>query len=274
MEATVVRVTSRDGTPIACWRSGSGPPLVLVHGTSGDHTRWPVVLGELERHYTVYAMDRRGRGGSGDTEPYALEREAEDIAAVVEALDGPVRLLGHSYGALCCLEAALHTSNLHRLALYEPPLTLEEGGGLVGGIGTSPALEAAYARIEALLQAGDRDVLLTTFLQRIAGIPPADVEALRAHPSWEARKAAAHTIPRELRAAHGRRLDGARLRALRVPTLLLMGGASPAWVRPAMDALAAVLPNSTVAVMPGQGHVAMNTGPELFLREVVGFLRG
>jgi pimeloyl-ACP methyl ester carboxylesterase len=98
------RVTSTDGTPIAYWRSGQGPPLVLVHGTSADHSRWAGVLPLLDERATVYAVDRRGRGSSGDAEPYAFEQEFDDVAAVVDAVaeaeGAPVSVLGHSMGAM------------------------------------------------------------------------------------------------------------------------------------------------------------------------------
>src|SRR5690349_20970515 len=99
-------IRSVDGTAIAYRRSGSGPPLVLVHGTSATPARWASVAPRLESHFTVYAVDRRGRGMSGDASSYAIEREFEDVAAVVLSIDGPVDLLGHSYGAICALEAA------------------------------------------------------------------------------------------------------------------------------------------------------------------------
>lgn len=114
-------VRSKDGTAIAFQRSGAGSPLVLVHGAVSDHSRWMPILPPLEKQFTVYALDRRGRGGSGDTKLYAIEREFEDIAAVVDSIGGPVDLLAHSFGAFCALEAARLTSNIGRLILYEPP---------------------------------------------------------------------------------------------------------------------------------------------------------
>src|SRR5436190_5786548 len=114
--------TSKDGTAIGCFVSGSGTPMVLVHGTSADHGRWAPIMPALERHFTVYACDRRGRGASGLGEPYAIEREFEDVAAVVDGIGGPVDLLGHSYGAICALEASRLTPHLRRLVLYEPPV--------------------------------------------------------------------------------------------------------------------------------------------------------
>ena len=115
-------VTSKDGISIAYERRGKGQPLVLIHGTAADHTRWEPVLPGLEKQFTVYAVDRRGRGQSGDGDSYAIELEYEDVAAVVDSVPGPVDLLGHSYGAICSLEASLKTSNLRKLVLYEPPI--------------------------------------------------------------------------------------------------------------------------------------------------------
>ena len=113
-------VTSLDGTPIAYWRSGEGQPLLLVHGTAADHGRWRPVLPVFEERFTVCAVDRRGRGASSDSDDYAIEREFEDVAAVVDSLGEPANLLGHSYGALCALEAALLSRNVRNLVLYDP----------------------------------------------------------------------------------------------------------------------------------------------------------
>lgn len=139
-------VASRDGTRIAFWQSGGGPPLLLVHGATADHTTtWRFVLQEFERRFTVYAMDRRGRGGSGDSAEYNLRREAEDIVAVIDSIGEPVNMLGHSYGGLCAIEAALLTTNLRRLILYE-------GVPLRGTDGYKPGV---IDRLEAMLRGGD-----------------------------------------------------------------------------------------------------------------------
>ncbi len=255
-------VISHDSTPIAYERSGHGPPLVLVHGTTADHTRWAPVLSALNERFTVYAVDRRGRGGSGDAPTYAIEREFEDVAAVVESIGGPVNLLGHSYGALCSLEAARHTSHLRRLILYEPPFPT--------GIGLySPA---AIERIRAQLEAGDREDAVTTFLRDIAQTPPQEIEILRSLPAWQARVAAAHTISREVDGSNSYVFDPTRFTGLTIPTLLLLGGDSPPFIKGATEAVHAALPPSRIAVMPGQQHTAMNTAPALFVREVVEFL--
>jgi pimeloyl-ACP methyl ester carboxylesterase len=115
-------VVSEDGTPLAVWKSGEGPPLVLVHGATADHSRWAPVLPALEEQFTVYNFDRRGRGQSGDAGDYALAREFEDVVAVVESVSDDVNLLGHSHGGVCALEAALLTDRVRKLVLYEPPM--------------------------------------------------------------------------------------------------------------------------------------------------------
>jgi pimeloyl-ACP methyl ester carboxylesterase len=254
-------ITSKDGTMIAYQRSGTGSPLVLVHGTTADHTRWVPILPALEEYFTVYAVDRRGRGGSGDAEQYAIEREFEDIVALVNSIEEPVFLLGHSYGALCSLEAASRTAHLRKLVLYEPPIPT--------GIEIYPT--EVVTRIQALLDAGDREGAVTTFLQDIAHVPPHEMEILRSAPNWPARLAAAYTIPRELRGSNEYVFEPARFSALTTPTLLLLGGDSPVFFKAGIEAVHAALPDSRVVVMPGQQHTAMNTAPELFTREVIRF---
>src|SRR5438270_11817518 len=115
-----LQVKSSDGVTIGVWASGSGAPLLLVHGTTADHTRGHGVAAELGERFTVYAMDRRGRGHSGDADPYRVDAEFDDVAAVVDAIGTDVNVLGHSYGALCALEAARRTSGVTALILYEP----------------------------------------------------------------------------------------------------------------------------------------------------------
>ena len=256
-------ITSRDGTPIAYWSGGEGPPLVLVHGTAADHGRWRPVLQALEEHFTVYAIDRRGRGGSGDGDGYDMEREAEDIASVVDSLGESVNLLGHSFGGLLALEAALLTRNIRNLVLYDPGIE-------VAGAQIYP--NEVIERMDALLGTGDRDGVVETTMREVAGLPPETVEHMRALPVWQARVAAAHTIPRELRAVKTYRFDPERIGNLAVPTLLMGGGESPTALRKAVGVVDEVLPDSRVVVMDGQGHAAMDTGTELFVAEILRFL--
>jgi pimeloyl-ACP methyl ester carboxylesterase len=261
-EGQIGSVTSTDGTAIAYRRSGQGPPLVLVHGTTADHTRWAPILPAFEQHFTVYAVDRRGRGSSGDVDEYAIEREFEDVASVVDAAGDHVNLLGHSYGALCSLEAALRTTHLKQLILYEPPIP--------SGIEIYPP--QIVDTINAALQAGNQEEVVTIFFRDVARVPPHELTMLQSLPNWPARVAAAHTIPREMKGSNGYVFDPERFRRLTTPTLLLLGGDSPPFLKAGTETVHAALPNSRIAVMPGQQHTAMNTAPELFINEVLQFL--
>ena len=261
--AQLLRVRSADGTAIAAYRSGTGSPLVLVHGVSSDRTRWQPVLPALERAHTVYAMDRRGRGGSGDGSTYTIEREFEDVAALVNAIPQPVALLGHSFGAAVALRAALLTSTVQTLLLYEG------GGKPKGVISFAPAF---IERIEALLAAGERDRLVATFLRDAVGMSPEEVERMRALPAYRGRLAAAHTIPREMRALNDYWFDAERYRAFAPPTLVMVGGASPPQAHAYAQALASALPSARVEVLEGQHHNATDTAPRLFAETVLRFV--
>ena len=253
-------VVSADGTPIALWTSGEGPPLVLVHGTTADHSRWAPALPALEEHFSVYSYDRRGRGESGDAADYSLAREYEDAVAVIDSAGESVNVIGHSYGGVCALEAALLTDHIRKLVLYEPPL---------GFVSPPPHV---VQELEALLQAGDRDELVAVFMRDVAGLPPDQIELMRSLPAWQARIAAADTIPREELANREYVWDPDRFRNLSVPTLYLQGGDSPEPFRLAGEAVDAALPDCRVVVMPGQTHAAIDTGTELFVTEVLSFL--
>ena len=254
---------SADGTTIGYCRTGEGPPLVLVHGTSADHARWAPVLPALGEHFTVYAVDRRGQEGSGDAADHSLEQEVVDVVAVVDAIGAPVSLLGHSYGAICSLEAASRrAARVDGLVLYEPPIPT--------GMAVFPA--EAVERVEAPIEGGDRGEAVAILLREVAGMPPSEVYRLRAEPAWHKRVAAAHTLPREARAAEGYVLDPACLRELGISSLLLLGSESPPFFKAATEAVDGALQDSRIVVMPGQGHVAMHTAPELFASLVIGFL--
>jgi pimeloyl-ACP methyl ester carboxylesterase len=261
---TMRTVVSKDGTRIAVWQGGRGQSLLLVHGATADHTTtWRLVRDDLERRYTVHAMDRRGRGGSGDAPAYALQREAEDIAAVVDAIGEPVTVLGHSFGGLCALEAARLTDNMRGLILYEGvPL---HGATLYAG--------DVAERLGALLAAGDVEGMLQAMYRELVGMPDDEIALLRSHEdAWKARLRNAPTLPRELAAEQGYTFQAERFRHLRTPVLLLVGGASPAHELEHARGVAASLPDARIAVMPGQQHVAMYTAPELFVREIVAFM--
>jgi pimeloyl-ACP methyl ester carboxylesterase len=268
-EATMTRVVSRDGTQIACWTSGQGPSLVLVHGTPADHTRWRPLLAYLEPHLTVHAMDRRGRGASGDTPDYDLAREYEDVAAVVdaaaEASGAPVDLYGHSHGGIVAFGAATLTSNIRRLVLYEGwPVPNPEVYAL------PPGLED---HMEALLAAGDRDAVVETLFRGLELMSDEDMNAFKAAPSWPGRVAAAHAITREVRAETGARLDPELAGRITVPVLLVTGENSSDVSKAEIEAVAAALPDARIVVLDGQEHVADVLVPEVFTRHLLAFLR-
>lgn len=254
-------VVSTDGTRIACGRSGSGSPLVLVHGTSGDRWSFRFVEPLLAERFTVYAVDRRGRGGSGDSKSgYTIEQEFADIAAVVESLAQPADLLGHSYGATVALGAALLTQNLRRLILYEP----------APGI---PSVAPEFlAKLHALLAEDKREELLSTVMVEFAGFGPEELEQFRASPVWAPRVAAAHTISREVHAEENYKPDPDAFAGLSTPVMLLLGSESPKWAKRGTEVVHSLLPNSRVVVLEGQGHVATITAPELLVAEVVRFV--
>ena len=214
----------------------------------------------LDERFSVFAIDRRGRGGSGDANDYALEREFDDVVAVVESAGEGVNVLGHSYGGICALEAALLTDRIRKLVLYEPPM---------GFLASPPHV---VDQLQALLGAGRRDELLAFFMQEVADLPPDQVELMRSLPAWEARLDAADTIPREERASREYVFEPDRFRDLDVPTMFLQGGDSPDPFKAAGEALRAALPDCRVVVMPGQRHAAMDTGTDLFTAEVLRFL--
>jgi pimeloyl-ACP methyl ester carboxylesterase len=266
-EPTITRVVSRDGTEIAYWTSGYGPPLVLVHGMTADHTRWAPVLKYLEPHVTVHTMDRRGRGGSGDAAEYDAVREFEDVAAVVDAVaetsGSAVDLLGHSFGGFCAFGAATLTSNIRKLVLYE-------GWPAPNPEAIPPALQE---RMDALLAEGERERALEAFFREIVRMPDHEFERYRALPAWQARIAAAHTITREDRGQAERTFDPEEAKKITVPVLLMVGGDSPPAMQADYETVAAALPDARVTVMDGQQHIAIDLIPEEFARRVLTFLR-
>jgi pimeloyl-ACP methyl ester carboxylesterase len=267
-EQQLHRVVSDDGTPIAYWSSGEGPPLVLVHGGLGDHTRWDVLRPHLESEVAVHAMDRRGRGGSGDHPDYQLEREYEDVASVIddvaERAGSPVDVYCSSFGGLCAFGAATSTTNIRRLALYEawPPVNPEAFAPPAGFLG----------RMEAELAAGDREAALELAYRELVGLTEEELADVRAQPSWPARVAATHTIPREERAFAGAAFDPELAAGITVPTLLLVGTDSPDW-GPEAAIVAAALPDARIVHLDGQGHVADLLAPEVVAEPLLAFLR-
>lgn len=263
-------IAAPDGTRIAAFRSGTpgGPPLVLVHGASADHTTFRVVGPMLGATFDIIAIDRRGRGASTDTLPYAIEREFEDVAAVAETIAAvhgvaAVDVFGHSYGGRCALGAALRTPAIRRVISYE-------------GAPTPPGErygDAALAgELSALADAGQDEALLATFMTRVVGMTPDELDRYRADPVWPRRVAAAPTIARELlvEASDAAGLD--TLGGVSQPVLQLLGGDSAPAFASATHALDARLANGRVVTIPGAKHAAHHTHPDAVVEAVSAFL--
>jgi pimeloyl-ACP methyl ester carboxylesterase len=257
-------VTSADRTTIAFDRSGSGPPVIVVGGAFNDRAMAAPVAALLSTRFTVYAYDRRGRGDSGDTPPYAVAREVEDLDALVAEAGGSAFAYGHSSGAGLILEAAAAGVALSMLAVYEPPFIVDD---------TRPPLPKGFAtQIDELLASGRRGDVVERFMTDAAVVPADLVAQMRQAPIWAALEHRAHTLPYDL-AIMGERnaLPAERLAAVTAPALVLDGAASPAWMRNAARAVADALPHAEARSIEGQAH---DVAPELVAPVLAEFFAG
>lgn len=261
-EHTMEKVVSKDGTEIGFIKKGNGPALLLVHGTTAEHSRWLPIIPHFENQFTVYAMDRRGRGGSGDSPDYNLIKEAEDIAAVAESIGEPVFILGHSYGGLVALEAALLTDKISKLILYEPPVPT----------GTPIYPPGTPEKMQTLIDNNENEAALEVMLREVIKMPDHEFYKYRKLPAYKKRIELAPTIPREVMVELNYDFAAEKFAGFNIPALLLLGGDSPAVFREATELLDETLPNSKVVIMPGQQHIAMDANTELFVIEVKKFL--
>lgn len=244
-------VTSKDGTTIAFDRTGRGPAAILVAGAfSYRHfPMLPKLAERLSARFTVINYDRRGRGDSGDTGPYAVEREIEDLDALIADAGGSAYVWGLSSGAVLSLRAAAAGLPITKLALYQPPFRVDEGGA-------APAdLEAELQRLTALDQRG---AAVKYFMTKGMGAPAPVVAIMRLTPIWKRLTAVAHTLPYDVAImgdnVHGKPLDPAEWAAVTQPVLVLDGAKAPGPVHQAADAIAAVLPDARRASLAGQSH--------------------
>lgn len=255
-------VKSKDGTSIAYWRSGDGPPLVLVHGGPADHHGFASLTPLLESHFTVYAMDRRGRSPSGDATDYALEREFEDVAAVADRVGGPLTLFGHSFGGVCALEASVLSKEIARLILYEAWLTE-----------FIPRTPGVLDKIEQLAAEGDNEGVLLTILRDDVHMPEEEIDRMQSLPSWAPRVEAAGKDPREERALDNYRFDPGRFRHVQIPALVITGSKSPKEVKASGIAIQSALRNCRLVYLEGEQHAAHHMNPQLLADEIVRFAK-
>jgi pimeloyl-ACP methyl ester carboxylesterase len=255
-------VTSSDGVEISVQKAGSGPALLLIHGAlfNGPLT-WTAVLPKLAEHFTVYAMDRRGRAPSGDAKEYSLALEADDIAGVVEAIGGPVIVLSHSYGGLASLEALDRLKNVSHLILYEPAIALK------------PRDPAIVANLDRALEANDRQQLVTTFLRDQIGVPADRIAMMASLPMWPIILQISPTLPRETRAVNAYQPSADRLASWKAPTTLLLGSETAGMLRDAAFFVRDAIPGCRMVILEGQGHGAMLEAPEFFANKILEIAR-
>lgn len=242
------KVTSRDGTRIAFDVQGHGPPVILVNGALADRSAGAPLAAVLAGELTVYTYDRRGRGDSGDTPPYAVEREVEDLRVMIAAAGGSAYVYGASSGAALALEAAASGLAIGRLAVWEPPY-IPSGS-------RPPPPEGVAERLRTLVSLGRRGDAVEHFLQHVVGMPEEVVAQARQAPFWPAQEALAHTLAYDVAVLGDFTLPAARLAAVEIPTLVLCGGASVAWIQDTARAVAEALPEGRHRTIAGQTHSA------------------
>jgi pimeloyl-ACP methyl ester carboxylesterase len=256
-------VISNDGTRIAFDRHGAGPPIVLVGGAFQYRAFDPrtAKLAELmSSDFTVFHYDRRGRGDSSNSTPYAVGREVEDLEALLKVTGAPAGVFGMSSGGALALAAARHSTRIRKLALYEAPFIVDETH--------APLPDDFLSRMNASLAADRRGDAVTQFL-RWVGTPRVVMAGMRCTPAWGKFKAVANTLPYDIGIIEehhrGRPLTAPEWVDVTVPTLVVDGGKSPAWIRNAMQALAFALPDAIHRTLAGQNHMVKRTvlGPVL-----------
>ena len=268
MEMTHGTVTSKDGTSIAFDRTGTGPALILVGGALSERSAWAQVAKLLAPTFTVTAFDRRGRGDSGDTAPYAVEREIEDLAALIDDVGGTAFVHGQSSGAVLSLEATLRLGDkVQKLSLYEPPFIIDDS--------RPPPPEGFAEHIDELIAADRRGEAVEYWMTDVVGAPAETVTQMKAAPMWPALEAVAHTLPYDIAVLggnmSGKPLPAERWAAMTAPVLVMDGGASPAWIRHSAQTLADVLPYGEHRTLPGQTHSA---APDVLAPELRQFFAG
>ena len=256
------KVISKDGTPIAFARVGSGPALVLVDGAMcyRGFGPMPAMAKRLASHFTVFHYDRRGRGDSGNHPDYSVSREIDDLEAIIQAAGGSAMVFGVSSGAALALEAATRLNSITKLALYEAPFIVDN---------THPPLPAAFvAETKALVAADRRGDAVKKFM-RLVGVPSIGVLVMSLLPLWKKMKGIAHTLANDLTIVEpyqqGKPLNRAYFAQVSMPALVMAGGKSPAYMQNGMRLLADVLPNAEHLTLPGQTHMvkAPVLAPEL-----------
>jgi pimeloyl-ACP methyl ester carboxylesterase len=242
----VPRVTSNDGTPIAFDKAGRGPALIIVGGALSDRTMNgdTTLVAALKDHFTVITYDRRGRGESGDVQPYAVDREIDDIAALIENAGGTARLFGVSSGAALALQAAakLGPARVSKLALYEPPYGQPQG-----------EFTRIKDNVNALVKTGQPGEAAAFFLTGI-GTPPETVEGMKKSPAWEGISKIDFTLAYDYEVLGDGRIPEDVARAVAIPTLVMDGEKTMDFMHATAARLASLVRNGKRATLEGQTH--------------------
>jgi pimeloyl-ACP methyl ester carboxylesterase len=239
-------VISADGTAVAYDRYGDGPPVIMTVGAFNTRAATEPLARALEQHLTVLNYDRRGRGDSGDTAPYAVEREVEDLAALVAVTGGSASVFGYSSGATLALKAAAAGLPITKLVLYEPPFNPDD---------SYPLLPADLAgQLTELVAAGRRGDAVELYQTKAVGIPEDVVAQMRHAPFRPSLEAIAHTLAYDATIVGDRSLPADLIASVTAPTLVISGEQSPPFLRAAAQAVAKALPNGRLTSLPGQGH--------------------
>jgi pimeloyl-ACP methyl ester carboxylesterase len=259
------KVLSNDGTAIAFDKLGKGEPIILVDGAlcSRSFGPLPKLAQLLAPHFTVFNYDRRGRNKSGDHAPYAVQREVEDIEALIKEAGGSASVFGTSSGAALALAAAANKLNVKKLALYEPPFV----AGRRSGRGAPPDSEAQLKRLVAENRRGDA---VKFFMVDMVGLPPIFTYIMRVLPIWPKLKAVAHTLPYDAAVLGDFSLPRERAASVAIPTLVIGGEKSPVELRGAVDAVAQTIPGAKLQMLKGQTH---NVSVKVLAPVLVDFFR-
>ncbi|MBZ0301621.1 MAG: alpha/beta hydrolase [Anaerolineae bacterium] len=256
-------VTSADGTTIVYQQSGTGQPLILVDGALCHRTFGPMgaLAPFLADQFTVTIYDRRGRGDSGDTAPYAVEREIDDLSALIRQAGGSAFVYGISSGAALAVAAASRLPSIQKLAVYEPPFMLTE---------VDRQQAAAYTQdLTELLAEGRRGDAVARFMTRV-GMPDEAVSGMRQAPMWPGLEAVAPTLAYDDAVLGDSSVPTARAASIRIPTLVMDGSASPPFMRDAARALADAIPSAVYRTLEGQTH---EVSPEALAPALKAFFR-
>jgi pimeloyl-ACP methyl ester carboxylesterase len=241
-------VKSKDGTSIGYTKTGTGAPIILVDGAMCSRAFGPLpkMAEMLSANFTVYHYDRRGRNESGDTLPYSVDREVEDLEALINDAGEPVYITGFSSGAALALNAAAKGLNIKKLVLYEAPYVMNQGGH-------NPPIDTA-AQLSQLIAAGKRADAVKFFMKDMVGIPAFVPFIMSLLPVWSKLKAVAHTLPYDAAILQGFTIPTKIAAAVTIPTLVVNGEKSPVSLRNASQKLAKAIPGAQLKALKGQTH--------------------